>query len=266
MTAYNVIKTLILPPGGLILLLAAAFLLVRGTLGRIILFTATAILTLMSLPVVAVLLIAPLEPYPALDTRVPLPPDVGAILVLSAGVESEAPEYQADTVDPLSLERIRYAAWLHRATGLPIYVSGGMAMPDGPVVGEVMARVLREEFGVPVAGVESHSRTTWENAADSKPLLDAAGIGRVVLVTSAWHLPRAVEACERAGIRVIPAPTGILAPPGWMEHLDIGDWLPSARAFYHSYFAIHEYLGQVWYQVRRWVEGEPRAAPAPAPG
>ena len=262
MTAYGVIKTLILPPGGIILLLAAAFLLVRGVLGRVLLLSATLMLMLMSLPVVALLLMAPLEPYPALDLRAPLPADANAILLLGAGLDSDAPEYEGHTLDDFSLARTRYAAWVHRATGLPIYVSGGNLAADEAAVGEVMARVLRDEFKVPVAGVEARSRTTWENAAYSKPMLAQAGVTRVLLVTSAWHLPRAVEACERAGISVTPAPTGFVTSPGWEKGLRLGDWLPSAHAFHTTYFAIHEHLGRAWYQVRAWVEGAPRAATA----
>ena len=85
MTAYLFIKTLLLPPGLIILLLVAAFLFLRGTLGRLLLFTATLLLTLLCLPAVATLLMEPLEPYPALDLRSALPPEVQAILVLGAG-------------------------------------------------------------------------------------------------------------------------------------------------------------------------------------
>ncbi|HYN78833.1 MAG TPA: YdcF family protein [Lamprocystis sp. (in: g-proteobacteria)] len=261
MTAYGVLKTLIMPPGGIILLLAAAFFLVRGGLGRLLLGTATAILTLMSLPAVALWLMAPLEPFPALDVRAPLPTEAKAILLLGAGLESDAPEYLGNTVDGVSLERTRYAAWLRRATGLPIYVSGGNPAADEAAVGEAMARVLRDEFKVPVAGVDAKSQTTWENAAYSKPMLAQAGVTHVLLVTSAWHLPRAVEACERAGIGVTPAPTGFATSPGWETDLGLYDWLPSPHALHLSYYAIHEHLGRAWYQVRAWIEVAPRATP-----
>lgn len=261
MTAYVFLKTLLLPPGLIILLLVAAFLAWRRALGRLLLFTGTALLTLLCLPAVATLLTEPLESYPALDLRTALPPQVQAILVLGAGFATTGTEYGGPTLDGFSLQRVRYAAWLHRATGLPIYVTGGTLNPDEPAVGDAMARTLREEFAVPVAGVESRSRTTWENAAFSKPLLERAGVSRVLLVTNAWHLPRAVEACESAGIGVLPAPTGAIATPQWRDALGVLDWLPSARAFALSYFALHEHLGRVWYQVRRWVQGAPRVAP-----
>jgi len=265
MTAYFVFKTLLLPPGLIILLLVAAFLSWRRALGRLLLFTGTALLTLLCLPAVATLLMEPLEPYPPLDLRSALPTQIQAILVLGAGFADTGTEYGGPTLDGFSLQRVRYGAWLHRATGLPLYVTGGALNPDELAVGDGMARTLREEFAVPVAGVENRSRTTWENAAYSKPMLERAGVSRVLLVTNAWHLPRAMEACEAAGIAVIPAPTGAISTPQWRDALGVLDWVPSARAFALSYFALHEHLGRVWYQVRLWVQGVPQVAPGGEP-
>lgn len=257
MALYTVIKSLLTPPGILILLLLGAFLLARGVLARLLIFTAGTVLTLMTLPVVAILLMTPLEPFPALTSE-SIPGDAQGILVLGAGSDP-APEYGGDTVDEHSLKRVRYGAYLHRLSGLPVYVTGG-GQPDGrPPVASLMARTLRDELGVPVAGVESESRTTWENAAFARPMLERDGVAHVLLVTSAWHLPRAVEAAEQAGIRATPAPTGFVHYPGWESDLELRDWLPSARAFLDSSYAVREHLGRVWYQVRYWLEGAPGA-------
>ncbi len=265
MTAYAIAKSLLIPPGILILMLACAFLLVRGVLGRILLFVATAVFALMCMPAVATLLMEPLEPYPALAASGPFPPKARAILVLGSGRHSGAPEYGGDTVDGFSMERLRYGAFLQRATGLPLYVSGGI-LPgeEPPPVGVLMAKVLKEELGVPVAGVESQSRDTWENVAFSKALLEREGISHVLLVTSAWHLPRAVDACQRAGLAVTPAPTGFVGHRLGEGEGDLGDWMPSAAAFASSYYAVHEHLGRVWYQIRHWIQGAPGVAVAPA--
>jgi uncharacterized SAM-binding protein YcdF (DUF218 family) len=110
--------------------------------------------------------------------------------------------------------------------------------------------------------METQSLTSWENAANAKPMLERDGIRHVLLVTSAWHLPRAIEDFERAGVRVTPAPTGFNHRPGWEKDMRYTDWLPSARAFLTSYYALHEHLGRVWYQVRYWTEGAPRVAAA----
>lgn len=252
--AYAILKSLLLPPGILILMLTAAFLLVRGVLGRVLLFIATAILSLMSLPAVASLLIGPLEIYPALSPVGPFPSGAQAILVLGADRYAGAPEYGGDTVDRISMERVRYGAALQRATGLPLYVTGGVLPGErSSPVGVLMARTLEDELGVPVAGVESRSRDTWENAAFSKAMLEQDGIAHVLLVTSAWHLPRAVEACTRAGLVVTPAPTGFVTHRLSQRDSKLYEWLPSAPAFLTSSLAVHEHLGRVWYRVREWA-------------
>ena len=267
MTAYQILKTLLLPPGIIILMLVGAFLLVQGGGGRALLLTATTGLTLLCLPVVAILLIVPLEPFPALDLRLPLAPQVKGILVLGGGFKSNAPEYAGLSLDTLTLQRVRYGAKLQRATGLPLYVSGGVATARAPAVGDLMAQTLRDEFAVPVAGVENASRNTWENAVYSKAMLERDGVSQVLLVSDAWHLPRAVAACERAGIAVISAPTGLIAGPHWREKLAWSDWVPRTGALTISTYALHEHLGRVWYQLRRWAQQiEPPDTPIKGPG
>ncbi|WP_295393533.1 YdcF family protein [uncultured Thiodictyon sp.] len=272
MTAYQALKTLLLPPGIIILMLVGATLGVPGGAGRALLCTATAGLTLLSLPVVSILLMVPLEPYPPLDLRAPLEPPIKGILVLGGGFRRDAPEYGGPTLDNFTLQRVRYGAWLQRSTGLPLYVSGGFTTARRPAVGDLMARILREEFAVPVAGVENVSRTTWENAAYSRAMLARDGVSQVLLVSDAWHLPRAVAACERVGLAVIPAPTGLIAGPHWRDDLAWSDWVPRAGALTISAYALHEHLGRAWYQLRRWASGtsappfEPPGTPIKGPG
>lgn len=260
MLSYSVIKSLLLPPGILILLFITAFLLVRGVLGRLVLFATLSIFTLMTLSPVATLLMEPLEPYPALGIATPIPSAAQAIVILSSGRITNAPEYGGDTLDDLSLRRVRYGALLQRQTGLPLYVSGGKLPTEAQPLAELIAEVLRADYGITVAGMESNSQTTWENAEYTAQLLQPAGITHILLVSDAWHLPRATEAFANTGLTVTPAPTGFVHHPGWQQELTYRNWLPSARAFQLSYYAIHEHLGRVWYQIRSWQQG----APAPA--
>ncbi len=110
MVTHTLLKSLLLPPGILILMLAAAFLLARGVLARLLIFSAAAMLTLVSLPAVATLLMAPLEPYPALD-KDSIPKEARAILVMGAG-RSRTPGMAAIRSISFSLQRVRYAAYL----------------------------------------------------------------------------------------------------------------------------------------------------------
>jgi uncharacterized SAM-binding protein YcdF (DUF218 family) len=247
---YNLTKSLIMPPGSIIVLLLVGFFLVRGVLGRVFLFVGICFLTLMSLPPVAAALIWDLEPHPALLPETLGEIEADAILVLGGDRYSWAPEFGGDTVGASTLERLRYGALLQRKTGLPIYVTAGSPPHEDPPLGRLMADVLEKEHGLRVAGVEDRSRTTWENAERSGKMLRRDGIGPILLVTHAWHLPRAIQAFERAGVDVIPAPTGFFHREGEERGWMLKDWMPSMSAVSMSYYALHEWVGRAWYQIK----------------
>ena len=246
----NIIATLLLPPFDLLILgtLGLVFLKRRPRLGKSLLGFSLLALYLLSTPWLANQLmgflekdIAPISVDEALKAH--------AIIVLGAGVYSEAPEYARDVPDPLSLERLEYAAFLHRQTGLPILVTGGNPEGGKPVA-NAMLRTLQDEFNVPVKWVENKSMDTRQNAQFSAELLAPLGIKRVLVVSDAWHLPRAQIAFARAGLDMIPAPTRFghrLQPePGYA----IFGFLPQARGLVKSSFALHEFMGLLWYRLR----------------
>lgn len=242
------IKSLVLPPGSLLVLLAPGLLLWRHRprLARGLVAAGALLLWLLSLPVVTGGLLALLEPEPLPHaTRLPR---AQAIVVLGAGRYRDAPEYGGDTASGLVLERLRYAARLARASGLPVLASGGSPEGRGPEA-VFMKEILEAEFGVPVRWVEPRSRSTWENARESRRILAREGIDTILLVTHAWHMPRARRAFEDAGFRVIPAGTRFHRPDGSV----LSDWLPDARALQDSSHALHEVLGLAWYRLRAWA-------------
>ena len=109
-----------------------------------------------------------------------------------------------------------------------------------------MARVMTEDFGVTPRWVEPRSTTTWENAAFSAALLRAEGIRSVYVVTHAWHMPRAAQAFAAAGLEMTPAPVRLDVVPA----LRLIDLIPVAGGWQRSYFALHEWIGQLWYGAR----------------
>ncbi len=110
----------------------------------------------------------------------------------------------------MARERIRYAARLAKASGLPVLTSGGLHYGTPPSEARIMAQSLLDDYGVPVRWEEGRSRTTWENARFSAEMLREAGIRRVILVTSAIHMPRSIWSFEKAGLEVVPAPSGYI--------------------------------------------------------
>ncbi len=249
---YALVKSLLLPPASLLLLLLLGLAWWRHPwLGRGLVGLAAGLLLALSLPVLANQLIAPLEAYPALGEDDWAATRAEAILVLSATRAKDAPEYGGDDLGDLTLVRLRYGAWLVRRTGLPLYLAGSNPDDPEPSLARLMAQVAEFEFQVQVAGIEERSRDTWENAHLGSALLAEAGLTRVLLVTHAWHMPRALRAFQATGLEVLPAPTGFAHGGGGV--LGLRDFMPSQRALQKSYYSLHEYLGLVWYRIREFM-------------
>lgn len=207
-----------------------------------------ALLYALSLPPTATALMSILQPYPALHPKDISLSRAQAIVVLGAGRYSNAPEYGGDTVSPFELMRLRYAARLYRLSHLPLVMVGGTTDTESGRTPEslLMKRSATEDFGVPVAWTEERSSNTAENAANVATLLREHNIHRILLVTEAWHMPRAMWAFQHGGIQAIPAPTGfILANDSERDY----SWLPSARAMYQVRLAFHEIAGILWYRL-----------------
>jgi uncharacterized SAM-binding protein YcdF (DUF218 family) len=240
----NILGTLLVPPGMFLLLFLAVWLVPWRWLKRTILWTIVVSLYLLSTAWCAGWLQKSLEIAPplSLDSL----PKADAIVVLGAGRHVNMPEYGSDTVNELALERLRYASYLYKATGLPILVTGGMPGGGCQTEGELMKEVLENDFNVPVAYAETGALTTWDNAENSAPILKKAGIQRILLVTHASDERRAAMVFERQGLDVIPAGTGFAS-----VNIDNPfDFLPSIRSLAQSTWALHEWLGLLWYKLR----------------
>lgn len=245
----QVIKKFLLPPSSLIILFLIAALLwkKKPKVARNVFFLALFFLTTLSLPIVSNGLIALVEIYPALDQQDIQHNDRQAIVVLGGGSEPYAPEYGKASVSKHSLIRLRYAAYLHKETQLPILVSGGNPKQYKAPEARLIANVLTNEMGTPVKWQETKSRNTAENALFSAKILKPQGITRIYLVTQAWHLRRAVPMYEALGFDVVAAPTGF---EGNINAMSIATFIPSANALSLSSAALHELLGIVWYSLR----------------
>ncbi len=152
-------------------------------------------------------------------------------------------------------DRIIETARLYRAGKAPkVLVSGGQLFPvaDSPSEAE-MVRAMLIDFGVPeaVITVETLSRNTYENAIGTARMLQQQPGASVLLVTSAWHMQRAVAAFRRAGVTVVPAPTD-----SFRAQLADGfpfDYLPDVDALRISTMCIKEWIGMAVYKLRGWA-------------
>jgi uncharacterized SAM-binding protein YcdF (DUF218 family) len=237
----------LVPPVSLILLglLGLALRRRRPAVGTALTGFSLVALLVSSLPVTAYLLMTWLEPPPLAD-----PVAVGdarAIVILAGGVARGAVDWGGDTIGVFTLQRVRYGARLAKRTALPVLITGAAPIEGRPGEAAMMRDALEQEFGVPVRWFDERARTTAGNAHEAAALLQAAGIRRVVLVTSAFHMPRAQRVFEQAGLQVVAAPTGYFGYAGgefeW-THL-----VPSGDALRVSYLALREMAAGLMYRV-----------------
>lgn len=245
-----ILKALLLPPGGLILLLLISLLFIRGLFGKLLLTLTLAAFYLLSTPMVSTNLIAGLEQHIFVTPEEINASKAEAIVVLGGRVYEEGPEYGGDTIKGVMLERVRYAAWLHKRTNLPIIVSGGSIDPELPPESKLASQVLKEEFGCKVLATEDKSKNTWENALFTSRVLNTNGINKVALVTHTWHMPRALSAFKQNRVDVIAAPTIFSKGRKSVTDGKVEDWLPGAIELRNSYLALHEYIGLAWYRAK----------------
>ena len=240
------IKTLVLPPGGLLLLGLLGLLLMwrmRRTGVALVLMSFSA-LWLLACNAVALLLADALLPIPAAATPTQLrSAKVQAIVVLGGGVRTHAPEFGSAQLSGASADRLHYGLWLAKELKLPVAFSGGVGWLPNAIQTvtetEVAARRAQTSYGITLRWSESQSRDTAEGARHTAALLRKDGISRVALVTHATHMPRALMEFRQTGLTVSPAPTGFLSPMGPRWH----EWLPSVNGLRNSYSVLHEWLG-----------------------
>jgi uncharacterized SAM-binding protein YcdF (DUF218 family) len=237
-------KTLVLPPTGPLLLALAGLSMRRRfpRTGSTAAWTGLVTLLLLSMPIVAGLLVRGLGESPLFDPT--QASSAQAIVVLGGGTRRNAPEYGGETLNALSLERLRYGTVVARATHLPILLSGG-SVYGGEAEAQLMQASLERDFGMRARWVEDRSRNTHENALRSAEMLRADGIDRVILVAHDFDMRRARAEFADAGIATIPAATGSTAD----APATLLDYLPSIGGLRRSYYAVYEICGN----LVRWI-------------
>ncbi|MEM8780778.1 MAG: YdcF family protein [Cyanobacteria bacterium P01_G01_bin.49] len=189
-------------------------------------------------------------------------PQADAIVILGGATYSPDPPRPMVEVNEHG-DRLFYGAKLYRDRKAPIIiVSGGRISWSGQSrpESEDMAQLL-QMLGVPSSNIiqESNSLNTYQNAVNVKQILDELNIQRILLVTSAFHQPRACLIFEKLGVNVIAAPTDYWvtqedesAEKGNFEGFILG-LLPDAHRLSRTTVALKEYLGMLIYRLRGWI-------------
>ena len=244
---------------GLVLMSDAGRRSVRRRVGGWIAALGLGGLVVLSLPVTSWLLLTALERGMVLEPAADAAPE--AIVILSAEELRAVPGGITGPPDlgALTLQRLRAGALLHKRTGLPILVSGGVLRPGEPPIAHAMARVLAGEFDAPPRWIEDRSATTWENAAFSAAVLGGERVRAVFVVTHGWHMRRSLLAFGRTGLAATAAPTHFTGPAS----PDAGSFVPNAHAWSQARYAMHEWIGLAWYAAWSQAVGDQAAGATP---
>jgi len=170
------------------------------------------------------------------------------IVLLGGGVDDRLVDLSGKPgiLPESSVDRLVTAARLAARRGVPIIVSGGSA-PGSEVAEADAARRYLLDLGVPAAAIiaEGASTVTYENAENVREICRRRGFTRPILVTSAYHLKRALWSFKKAGLTCIPFANGLASLPvreySW-EHFLPGSFDAAARY-------LHEYIGLFYYRL-----------------
>lgn len=178
-------------------------------------------------------------------------PTADAIVVLGGHTANNKVNW-FDSNSSLTRSRIQRGAELYQAQRAPLILVSGAALDRGTSEAQLMARYLRQQhIDENAIALEEHSFTTKENAIFSAKILQEKGWHRILLVTSALHMPRAVAAFEKENLEVIAAPVAPQITPKDTNWLAL--WQPNLQVMNASRSIIKEYAGLFVYWIRSWI-------------
>ena len=241
----KLITPFLLPPGVFVVLSAAAglFLLKRSKRAALTFFAMAGLIWLSSIAPVSDFLFIGLENAGSAGGDL----KADAVVVLCGGIVESVPEVSAgERLTAASLERLSAAAEVYRKARLPIIVSGGSPFSAGS--SEAAAgKLYLIECGVPAGEVitEERARDTRESAVLTKEICDEKGYGKILLLTSAYHMRRAMLSFKSAGFAgVRPLPVARVYAPG--RRYIFKDYLPGSGK---TEKALSEWFGLLFYKA-----------------
>ena len=234
----------LLPPGLFILALLVMCWHYRKTVRFIKVLPVILLIYLFSISAVSDRIIKPLEDYYAQPALSELK-EAQAIVVLGGGNLGGVPDFDGEgQVSMWAANRHFMGLRLHRSMQLPMIFSGGLVHKESGVEAYTAVRLhkacgVEEKYLLP----DAKSRNTVENVRFTRQLCEQNGFKKVILVTSAYHMPRSVALFRREGVDVIPYPTDYLTNRTLV--LDAFAFTPNHHSVSHVAIAIKEYLGML---------------------
>lgn len=181
----------------------------------------------------------------SLESRYQPPPAASGdiIVMLGGGATADTPNVHGKGhLTGFAANRLLTAAQLYHSTGVPVLISGGQVFANSGKEAEIARHILLG-LGIPDNKiiVEGKSLNTTDNARYTQELLTERGFSSPILVTSAFHMERAVGQFAKFGVAVLPYPTDYQTNTRFL--FEWHQLWPRADAFYNTQLAVKEYLG-----------------------
>lgn len=173
-----------------------------------------------------------------------------AYIMLGAGINENAPLSLNENgiASQTALSRLIEVVRLYKKDRKKIFLSGGIVFDGEKSEAEIYAKFLID-LGVKKRDIiiEGTSRTTSENAENTKALLKKYRLDKPILITSASHMRRSVESFRRRGIDVIPAPCDYLSD---YSPYNFRSFMPNVGNILSLNKAMWEYIGIIYYSLK----------------
>ncbi|AFY64738.1 YdcF family protein [Geitlerinema sp. PCC 7407] len=189
-------------------------------------------------------------------------PQADAIVVLGGSTRPLMPPRASVEVSEAG-DRVLYGAQLYREGKAPrLILSGGRIdwLGGGPPESADMAAMV-QTMGVPESAIleDPDSYNTYQNAINVLQLMRANNIQKILLVTSAMHMPRSLRIFQKLGVDAAPAPTDFLVTQQELEEYTgslqaiLLNLTPDSERLLQTTRALKEYIGLVIYRLRGWL-------------
>ena len=189
-------------------------------------------------------------------------PTADAIVVLGGATKSISPPRSLADLNEHG-DRIIRAAQLYKQEKAPLIILSGGRIDwygNGNSEAQDMAEIL-ELMGIPTEAIlqEGESFNTYENAINTQKIIEKKKIESILLVTSAFHTPRALQIFRRLGIKTTPAPTDFfvseqdIAASDYSTESKILSYFPEPNSLARTTLVIKEYIGTWVYRLKGWL-------------
>ena len=233
--------TFILPPGIFILALIIFSLKLsryKAKLGKNLLIL-TLVFYIFTTPLVDNSIISLLEN----KYTVPVNPKGDVIVMLGGGATLDTPNLNFNGhLSGFAANRLITSVELYKKLNIPIIISGGKVFKSTGTESEISKNILIT-MGIPENKIviENQSINTTENAKYTKKILDKYNFKNPILVTSAFHMPRAVIQFKKFNINVLPFPTDYQT--NLRGSFELNDFIPSSDALVKLSLSVKEFIG-----------------------